>query len=594
MPIKSFNIQKAKKIDEASCDQVPRFMIIAGPNGVGKSTLLYELRKLSDKIKGSGKILYVGPHRAWRKRPIKASWLYGADRDFSSILNSESIPGFEGMSIQDSRRMPDSTDEAPGFVKYILAQIETRRQNAIVSEIDKNELKFPEGYAPDIYKPLKDMLKWLIPHVRFKGIDLTDRNDVKCILVVEGVSSQIDIDDLSSGEKAVIALLMPLIERQIITILRRIEKGKPPTEDVPDTVMVIDEPDLHIHSSLQKMLVEYMRKRANEENVQFIIATHSPTIINEANSEELFVLSEKSISETSNQLHRVLSNQEKLDLYKNVCGDVAILTLGRPIVFVEGKSPDKVRGTPSDQRILELLCDEARNFTFIPLGGKEEVEKATLVLNHILSEKLVGFPTFAIVDRDLDVASTNSSSILKWEFCTVENMLLDPDSIFEVLEPYKEKTGISSRQGVETELLKICTEIKQDEIDKRVRGIHPSFHLHFEGKSLEKLIEERDTGMEKLKLHFSDTKKNEEIVGKIRKIEQDVDAMIQDKTAFMKFNGKAVMRKFLQKNVWEKSIDMNLEVFCYNVAERIAENGRLPESVKKVLESIKEKIKNPS
>ncbi len=60
MPIQSFKVTDVKIIQKVFCESVPKLMIIAGPNGVGKSTLLYELRKLSgDKVKGSGKILYV-------------------------------------------------------------------------------------------------------------------------------------------------------------------------------------------------------------------------------------------------------------------------------------------------------------------------------------------------------------------------------------------------------------------------------------------------------------------------------------------------------------------------------------------------------
>jgi len=593
MPIQSFKILSVKKIREASCDSVPKFMVIAGPNGVGKSTLLYELRRFSDKVKGTGKILYAGPHRAWRRRTIRASWLWGPERDYSSILTSESIPGFEWLHLPDPSRRPDSTDEAPGFIKYTLAQIETRRQNVIVSEIDENDLKYPDGYAADVYKPLKDMIESLLPHIRFTGIDLRNRDNVRCLLQVEDVSEPIDIDDLSSGEKEVIALLMPLIEREINAVLRRMEKGKTPElEVVPDTVMVIDEPDLHIHSLLQKRMVEYMRKRAREDNVQFIIASHSPVIINEANSEELFVLTERSIAGNDNQLRKVLSSQEKLDLYKNVCGDVAILTLGRPIVFVEGKSPEETRKAPSDQRLLELLWEGAKDFTFIPMGGREEVEKATIILNQIITEKLVGFPVFAIVDRDLDIAAAASSSILKWDFCTIENVLLDPFSIFEVLEPYREKTGMSSKEDVESELLEVCREIEQDEINKRVERVLPAFHLYFKGKSIDKLIEERDIGAKAIKQYFADENKNEQLKQQFKRIMDDVDTMIRDKTALARFNGKAILGKFHQKKVLDKGIIMGFDVFCYSIAEKIAKAGRTPESIKKLLDSIRGSIEN--
>lgn len=589
MPIQSFNITDVKIIHKASCDNAPKLMIIAGPNGVGKSTLLYELRRFSgDRVKGSGKILYIAPHRAWRKRNIRTTWLWTQEKIYADILTMDSIPGFEGIGIQDPQRRPDSTDEAQGFIKYILAQIETKRQNSIVSEIDKNNLKYPEGYAPDIYKPLNDLLEILLPHLNFICVDQKNRDNVRCLLGVEGVKEPIDIDDLSSGEKEIIALFMPLLERQIDSSLRRMERGKDPELDtLPDTVMILDEPDLHIHPELQKRMVKYLRKRASEGNIQFIIATHSPVIINEATSDELFVLVSKDIARDNNQLRRILSSQEKLDLFKYVCGDIAILTLGRPIVFIEGKAPEEIKNAPSDQRILELLWDRAKDFTFIPIGGREEVEKATVILNQIITEKLVGFPVYAIIDADLNINNESSLPIMKWEFCTIENALLDLVSICEVLEPYKEKAGISTREEVEKELLAICEEIAQDEINRRLQKIFPSFHLHFKGKNIEEVVTERDKGIELLKEHF---KNQEEIQRQIQDVCREVEEMISNKTALFKFNGKAILGKFYQQRVSGKDIGMSFDVFCYSIAEKIGKSSRTPESIKKTLTLIQESL----
>jgi len=587
MPIESFNITNVKMLGKAYCDKVPKLMVIAGPNGVGKSTLLNELRRFSDRVKGSGKILYVAPHRTWRRRSIRTTWLWAQEKDYSSILASDSLPGFEGVHIPDPSRRPDSADEAQGFIKYILAQIETRRQSAIVSQIDKNDLRYPSGYAPDVYKPLREMIEWLLPHLHFVGIDQRNRDDVKCILRVEGIPESIDIDDLSSGEKEVIALFMPLIEREIKAMLGRVERGEQLELDAtPDTVMVIDEPDLHIHPMLQKRMIEYLRKRSYNDNVQFIVATHSPIIINDATSEELFVLINKSNAGNDNQVRRVVSSQEKLSLLKSVCGDMAILTLGRPIVFIEGKCPEEVRNAPSDQRILELLWKGARDFTFVPIGGRGEVEKITAILNQVITEKLIGFPVYAIVDADLSATITPSSSIFNWEFRMIENALLDPLSIFEVLEPYKEKAEILSSEDMEKELLAICEEMAQNETNERLAAVLPSFHLHFKGKSIEELNKERTEGIDKLRTYFTN-QEVEKITEQIQKITEDTRNMLLDKTALSKFDGKLILGRFYQKRVSGKHIGMSFDVFCYSIAEKISKNGRTPKSIEETLTSIK-------
>jgi ABC-type branched-subunit amino acid transport system ATPase component len=590
MPIQSFDISSAKIVAKASCDTVPKLMIIAGRNGVGKSTLLNELRKFSgEKVKGSGKILYSPPHRTWRRRSIKSMWLWSPETEYSNILTLDSLPGFQGIPIQDPQRRYDTTDEAPGLIKYIIGQIETKRQHAIVSWIDKNDLKYPEGFAPDVYKPLREMLHILLPHLQFIGVDQSNRDNVRCLMRVEGVTENIDIDDLSSGEKEVIVLFMPLLERQINQIIRRMERGKEvDLESAPETVMLLDEPDLHIHPELQKRMLTYMRKRAYKDNVQFIIATHSPIMINEAASDELYSLVSKDVACDSNQLRRVISNQEKLDLFKDVCGDVAILTLGRPIVFIEGKAPQELKKAPSDQRLLELLWSGAKDFTFVPMGGKQEVGKAATILNQIISERLVGLPVCAIVDADLDIDIQPSAAIKKWEYCTIENALLDPISICEVLEPYKEKSGITNADQVEQELLEICRSIKQDETNKRLRKLIPPFHIQFKGTSISELEREREKGVEDLKSH---PLSGEEITAQIENTTRQVEDMVSDKTAFIKFDGKSILGRLYQKLVVDKGVGMNFDVFCYSIAEKIGTKGRTPEPIKQALVSIRDHLR---
>jgi hypothetical protein len=83
----------------------------------------------------------------------------------------------------------------------------------------------------------------------------------------------------------------------------------------------------------------------------------------------------------------------------------------------------------------------------------------------------------------------------------------------------------------------------------------------------------------------------EENQGQIQKINKEIEDIISDKTALLKFNGKAILGRFYDQRIPGKDIGMSFEVFCYSIADRIGKNGRIPESIKKTLMLIQERLK---
>ncbi|MEZ5672753.1 MAG: AAA family ATPase [Thiotrichaceae bacterium] len=75
-----------------------------------------------------------------------------------------------------------------------------------------------------------------------------------------GVKLKLSPYDLSSGEKQMLMILLTAL----------VQNNKP-------TVMIMDEPELSLHTDWQEKLIDYIRQL--NENVQIIIATHSPSIV---------------------------------------------------------------------------------------------------------------------------------------------------------------------------------------------------------------------------------------------------------------------------------------------------------------------------
>lgn len=58
--------------------------------------------------------------------------------------------------------------------------------------------------------------------------------------------------------------------------------------DLEDGLMIIDEPELHLHPQLQKQFIQLLETISKQEWIQFIIATHSPVMVNEQNIKSVY------------------------------------------------------------------------------------------------------------------------------------------------------------------------------------------------------------------------------------------------------------------------------------------------------------------
>jgi predicted ATPase len=81
------------------------------------------------------------------------------------------------------------------------------------------------------------------------------------------------LDALSSGEKQLVLLLLE--------IMRRMNDGR---------IIMIDEPEISLHSTWQRALVRVLRPLAERYHSQVILATHSLEIVRGVFPEEVFVL----------------------------------------------------------------------------------------------------------------------------------------------------------------------------------------------------------------------------------------------------------------------------------------------------------------
>ena len=455
-------------------------------------------------------------------------------------------------------------------MKFSIVKMESRRQRLISSTFDRYGGRIEAGAVPDVYGPLRDLVTTLLPHLRFVGVDTSNENDQRCIFekLDAQVPVKIDIDDLSSGEKAVIALFLPFIEAQIERLLDDSQSTTAAT--APMSVAIIDEPELHLHPALQTAMIAYIRQLAQQNAAQFILATHSTTLMDALEDDELYVLAPPIMVGDGNQLTKLSATAERLEVVREITGSTYVVTRCRPIVFLEGERP----GTKvmSDQRILEMLVPEAKGWVPVPSGGRSQAIKAATDLRNPSLTELPGLPVFALVDRDQS-AGTEADYVITWPVCMIENLLLDPDAIWSLLEPMKENVRLTSAANVTAILRQYCEENRDREIRLRVRRRieQPRWNLAVErpDDALMLVTAAGDAATAYLGRIGGETA----VTAAVATAERDVDEILRSGQHLELFHGKDILQRFFRE--YANRAGWGHTVFAYQLAQKVTETSRL-------------------
>jgi energy-coupling factor transporter ATP-binding protein EcfA2 len=486
MAIRSFDVVgPVRGLQRATAVGLGNLVALAGPNGAGKSTLLDQLRLRRQQVAEQGTtVMFVGPHRTWRSSSLNRVALYDYPlASYGALLESDNLPQYryaipQGMNgLQGLPRDVSSADDAQAFVKTSLARLRDRQQSLVTDAWEAHGQQVPAGVVPDLFRPFTRLIGSLLPHLEWAGIDDSDPQNMQVRFRLAGCTKPLfDIDQLSSGEKAVIALLLPLVERQADQM---VTPSSTPPGVVPLT-MLLDEPDIHLHPLLQLQVLQYLRDLAVENSAQFIFSTHSPTLLDALTDDELYMVSPASIS-PDNQLSRLTTSLERLEVARAITGSTHLLTRAKPIVFIEGE--EERGGVSSDARVIGNLLPETKSWALVPGRAKYDVIKSVQQLRQSGLE-LPGIPVFGLVDADTDYA-TNDPHVVTWPVAMVENFLLDAQAIYSVLQPFGSQTGAVSIAAVEDALHSAVEAREKDEVRLRVQRQLPIGRLTLQPHEME-------------------------------------------------------------------------------------------------------------
>lgn len=467
MRITSFRIENYRNIRLAACTNPPDFMVICGGNGCGKSALLNALMTAKEGTAAYGGYQIdnraVSADAASARVSITLAFEQ-SERDFvSSTSTSKCPPTFEvvvevskdsGLSrvnrdggvehllhhfsrtpgdrlgffdYFDPYRRPtraalrswDASGIGDEATKQTLATVDmgkfqyTKQYLAGLSMRDLREIKASRRAGrcadPDSLKEIRDFFGSFFSPMRFVDVYLEESPFRFAVSTPRG---DIDIDDLSSGEK------------EILYTYIRFHQLKP-----KGSIILFDEPEIHLHPDLQRRYLEALR--ALGQGNQLWLTTHSPEMMIAAGSDALYTLLKEPPCEGGNQLVRVTDNQQLHNVLANVMGSRGIVSFNKRIIFIEGEDAS------ADREIYEKLYPPSiHNVSFVPATSSSMVQKTIERVQALLTGSTDFFQRYyGIVDGDAEPGSLNPSAdirLFRLPVCHVENFLLDEGRIYDV------------------------------------------------------------------------------------------------------------------------------------------------------------------
>jgi len=311
--ISSIRLQRFRQFADTTI-HVGQFNLLVGPNNCGKTTILHAIRSFFQLMHGHVRFEGNPPHAEYHKRflgdageiaptpDIKELWYeQKAGNPVTISLTFESTKTF-GVSLRQqfgqihvsAETLPANLTAAdaathlgvdvafiPGLVGVLVSEpyAAAARRNALAtqgrySEIFRSSLHQLKSKNQAL---LDQINKWLdgLFGVEVSAVEFDpDADEYVTVKYAHGGGTQYDVASSGAGLQQIIQILTYLYLKQ-------------------PRILLIDEPDAHLHSKLQARLGELFRKVAADLNAQVFLSTHSLDLIDTFSTDEVIVVDSK-------------------------------------------------------------------------------------------------------------------------------------------------------------------------------------------------------------------------------------------------------------------------------------------------------------
>ena len=411
MKIAKLTLKKFKRFDDLTInlgDNPARIVALVGPNGCGKSSVFDSFEEKQKDYKHAGresaefysKSIFTDGATAQpyaRHQAIQIVLADGTQNFTNKSFHIRSAYRFTSkLSVESITAMPDILADPSRPISSIALDSRLVENYQRMLGIAYGEFEKKGGQTGDqVRAALMDKINAVLKSVL--DVQISSMGNVmerKGQLYFEKENARdFPYQNLSAGEKEVVDIVLDLIVR---------------APEFNDTVYCIDEPELHLNTSIQRKLLIEIEKLI-PENCQLWMATHSIGFLRALQDEladkcAVLDFSERDYFKGTHEIVPMKSTRANWQkIFGTALDDLVGLIAPKRIVYCEGKAePDPVGEEQGLDAFVynEIFGKDYPMTLFISSGGTHDVKKNGSLAIKVLQKAFLEVDLLLLHDRD--------------------------------------------------------------------------------------------------------------------------------------------------------------------------------------------------